>query len=163
MEEKRFEVCVERMNRIQTFAVCMVVILVAYGLSALLENTAGIVIKGEIILLLLVVLICFLLTKYERFFPATEQLAAQFSKDEVTFIKGRKIRRVSYKDIKEVEKMMIINRYHIEKGYYRVKVKTKGGSYAMYSGEESSKELDFGETDVSKVYYEFLKRGIKCC
>ena len=75
-EEKRFEVCVQRMNRIQTFAVCMVVILVAYGLSALLENTAGIVIKGEIILLLLVVLICFLLTKYERFFPATERLVA---------------------------------------------------------------------------------------
>ena len=89
MEGKRFEVCVQRMNRIQTFAVCMVVILVAYGLSALLENTAGIVIKGEIILLLLIVLICFLLTKYERFFPATERLVARFSKDEVTFIKGK--------------------------------------------------------------------------
>ena len=162
-EEKRFEVCVQRVNRIQTFAVCMVVILVAYGLSALLENTAGIVIKGEIILLLLVVLICFLLTKYERFFPATEQLAAQFSKDEVTFIKGRKIRRISYKDIKEVEKMMIINRYHSDKGYYRVKIKAKGCTYAMYSGEDSNARLDFAEVGLSKIYAEFQNRDVKCC
>ena len=34
-------------------------------------------------------------------------------------------------DIKEVEKMMLINRYHVEKGYYRIKIKTKKGSYLI--------------------------------
>ena len=163
IEEKRFEVYVQRMNRIQTFLVCMAIILLAYGISALLKDTAGIAIKGEIILLLLIVLICFLLTKYERFFPATECMVAQFSKDEVTFIKGRKTKRISYKDIKEVEKMMIINRYHSDKGYYRVKIKAKGCTYAMYSGEDSNARLDFAEVGLSKIYAEFQQRGIKCC
>ncbi len=163
MKDTRFEVCVERMNRIQIFAGCMVVILVAYGLSALLENTAGIVIKGEIILLLLIVLICFLLTKGERFFPATETLEIEFGEESVTFIRGKKEKIILYKDIKEVEKMMIINRYHSDKGYYRVKIKTKGLAYAMYSGEDSNERLDFTEVGLSGVYGEFQKRGIKCC
>lgn len=163
MEDKKFEVCVERMNRIQIFAVCMVVILVAYGLSALLENTAGIVIKGEIILLFLIVLICFLLTKYERFFPATETLEIEFGEESVTFIRGKKKKIILYRDIKEVEKMMIINRYHSDKGYYRVKIKAKGCTYAMYSGEDSNAKLDFAEVGLSKIYVEFQQRGIKCC
>ena len=74
MEDKKFEVCVERMNRMEIFVACMAVILSAYGMSVLLENVAGIQIKGEIILLLLIVTMCFALTKFEKFFPATEML-----------------------------------------------------------------------------------------
>ena len=163
MEEKRFEVCVERMNRIQIFLVCMAVILAAYGISAFLEHIAGITIRGEIILLFLVAALCFLLAKFEKFFPATEILHVVFSADKVTIIRGKKKRCIFYSDIKEVEKMMIINRYHSDKGYYRVKIKAKGGTYAMYSGEDSNARLDFAEVGLSKICAEFQNRGIKCC
>ncbi|MBE5880373.1 MAG: hypothetical protein E7288_10440 [Lachnospiraceae bacterium] len=163
MEDKKFEVCVERMNRIQTFFVCMVVILVAYGISAFLERVAGIKVKGEIILLFLVAIICFLLAKFEKFFPTTEILEVVFDADQVTFIRRKRKRSIFYRDIKEVEKMMIINRYHSDKGYYRVKIKAKGCTYAMYSGEDSNARLDFAEVGLSKIYAEFQNRDVKCC
>ena len=59
--------------------------------------------------------------------------------------------------------MMIINRYHSDKGYYRVKIKAKGCTYAMYSGEDSNARLDFAEVGLSKIYAEFQKRDVKCC
>ncbi len=163
MEDKRFEVCVERMNRIQIFLVCMTVVLVAYGISTFLERIAGITVKGEIILLFLVAIICFVLTKFEKYFPTTEMAEVVFRADKVTFIRGKRKRSIFYDDIKEVEKMMIINRYHSDKGYYRVKLKAKGGTYAMYSGENSNENLDFSEVGLSKIYAEFQNRGVKCC
>ena len=90
-------------------------------------------------------------------------MEAVFGGEAVKFKKGRNVRFISYTDIREVEKMMIINRFHSEKGYYRVKIKTMGRSYALYSGEDSNKNLDFDETELSKIYFEFMKRGVKCC
>ena len=163
MKEKRFEICVERMNRIEIFLVCMAVILAAYGISAFLKRVAGITVKGEIILLFLVAVICFLLTKFEKFFPTTEILQVVFGADKVTFIRGKRKRSIFYSNMKEVEKMMIINRYHSDKGYYRVKIKTKGCTYAMYSGEDTNARFDFSEVGLSKIYTEFQNRGVKCC
>jgi len=163
MEDKRFEVCVERMNRVQTFVVCMVVILVAYGISTFLEHVASIKVKGEIILLLLVAVICFLSAKFEKLFPLTEILGVVFGADKVTFIRGKRKRSIFYRDIKEVEKLMIINRYHSDKGYYRVKIKAKGSTYTMYSGEDTNARFDFSEVGLSKIYAEFQARGMKCC
>ena len=163
MKEKRFEICVERMNRIQIFLVCMAVILAAYGISAFLERVAGITVKGEIILLFLVAIICFLLTKFEKFFHTTEILQVVFGADKVTLIRGKRKRSIFYSNIKEVEKMMIINRYHSDKGYYRVKIKAKGCTYAMYSGEDTNARFDFSEVGLSKIYTEFQNRGVKCC
>ena len=39
----------------------------------------------------------------------------------------------------------------------------KGGTYAMYSGENSNENLDFVEVGLSKIYAEFQKCGVKCC
>lgn len=163
MEDKTLKAIVERMNRIQTFIVCMSVILMAYGLSVLLENAAGIKVRGEIILLVLVGIICFALAKFERYFPMTEILDANFTEEEVTFRRGHRERKIRYQDIREVEKMMIINRYQSEKGYYRVKVKLRSGCYMMYSGEEKGRNLDFSEVEISNIYTEFGRRGVKCC
>ncbi len=163
MEDVQYKVKVERFNRLQTFLLICGVMWLAYGISYGIESAFGIVVRGEMVLLVLLVLLCVLMTKWEQYFPTTIELEVEFKKDAVLFQKGRKERKITYADIREVEKMMIINRYHSEKGYYRVKVKTRGRSYAMYSGEESSKELDFDETDVSRIYYEFKRRGIKCC
>ena len=128
--------------------------------GANIEKIFGMIVRGEVILLML---LCVVMSKWEHCFPSTLELDVEFTEEEVLFQKGKVKRKIAYSQIREVEKIMIINRYHSEKGYYRVKVKTKGMSYAMYSGEESTKALDFSETDVSKVYYEFKRRGIKCC
>ena len=135
----------------------------SYGISYVIEKILGIEVPGEAVLLVLLVLLCVLMTKCERYFPLTIELDVEFGEDEVIFQQGNVRRKITYAQIREVEKMMIINRYHSEKGYYRVKVKTKGRSYVMYSGEEAAKELNFEETDISKVYHEFKRRGIKCC
>ena len=163
MDKKRFEICVERMNRIQICLVCLAVILGAYEISALWENTIGIKVKGEVVLLLFFWGICILSKKLEGWFPSTEMLEAVFGEDKVIFARGKKKRDIYYKDIKEVEKTMIINRYHLEKGYYRVKIKTSGMAYTIYSGEDTGKCLDFAEVGVAEVYHEFQVRGIKCC
>jgi len=163
MQDKSYQIIVEKLNRLQIFAICMITILGAYGLSTIIEQKTGVIIKGEIILLMIIVVACVVLTKFERFFPSTEQLEVTFCKDVVLFQRSRKKRAIEYTDIREVEKMMIINRYHSEKGYYRVKVKTKGNAYVMYSGERSDLQLEFEETGISKVYFEFQKRGVKCC
>lgn len=163
MENIKYKVKVERFNRLQIFLLICGIMWLAYGLSYGLEKTFGVGIRGEAVLLVLSVLLCVLMTKWEKYFPFTSELDVEFGDEEVVFQKGKVKRKIAYTQIREVEKMMIINRYHLEKGYYRVKVKTKGMFYAMYSGEETTRELDFDETDVSKVYYEFKRRGIKCC
>ena len=163
IEDIRYKVKVERFNRLQIFLLIFAVMWLAYGISYVIEKILGVEVPGEAVLLVLLVLLCVLMTKCERYFPLTIELDVEFGEYEVIFLQGNVRRKIAYAQIREVEKMMIINRYHSEKGYYRVKVKTKGISYAMYSGEEAVKELNFDETDVSKVYYEFKRRGIKCC
>ena len=163
MEDVRYKVRVECFNRLQIYLLICGIMCLAYVISFGIEKIFGIVVRGEVILLILLMLLCVVMSKWEHCFPSTLELDVEFTEEEVLFQKGKVKRKIAYSQIREVEKIMIINRYHSEKGYYRVKVKIKGMSYAMYSGEESAKALDFDETDVSKVYYEFKRRGIKCC
>lgn len=58
---------------------------------------------------------------------------------------------------------MIINRMYTDKGKYRVVIRCKGRNYVVYSGENSDLKLDFEQTEISKIYYEFKNRGIMCC
>lgn len=163
MENIGYKIKVERFNRLEIFLLICSISWLAYGISYGVEENWGIIVRGEAILLALLVLVCVIMIKLESYFPLVIELDVEFGTEEVTFQRGKIKRKLVYKKICEVEKMMIINRYHSEKGYYRVKVKTKGRPYVIYSGEESTKALDFDETDVSKVYYEFKRRGVKCC
>lgn len=163
MEDIRYKVRIERFNRLQIILLICGIMWLAHGISYGIENVFGIIVHGNAVLSVLLVLVSVFMTKGECYFPLTIELDVEFAEKEVLFQKGKVKRKIAYSQIREVEKIMIINRYHSEKGYYRVKVYTKGMSYAMYSGEESAKALDFDETDISKVYYEFKHRGIKCC
>lgn len=160
MEEKVYNVLVEKMNRIQIFSFFLMLILISYGISEYFFHL-GIEISESAILFLLIVILCFLENKYGYFSP--EDMNVVFQKEQVVFQRGNKKKEICYEDINEVEKIMVINRYHGEKGYYRIKIKMKKGSYAIYSGEDSGKQLDFSQTGISKVYFEFQSRGIKCC
>ncbi len=83
-----------------------------------------------------------------------------------------KIRRraeIPYSRIKEVGKIMIIDRFHDEKGYYKVFIKQKQGwrkylKYVLRSPEEEyEKHLDFDASSLASFYRECKQRGIKCC
>lgn len=154
---------VQRLNRLETILIIWVALFLAFVGSEVINKRFEVEVKGEIIFFIIMVLACFAIGKLERFFPSVEVLSADFEKDSVVFRRGRREKRIAYEDIIEVQKMMIINRFHSEKGYYRVKVKTKRSVYALYTGEDSARKLDFNETELSKIYFEFINRGIKCC
>ena len=160
MEEKVYHVMVEKWNRMQSFFFCMLAVSGSYGISECFYNL-GIEISENMILILFIGILCFLAVKFE--YISKENLDAIFLKEKVILQRRNWKREIFYADIKEVEKIMVINRFHEEKGYYRVKIKTKKRSYAMYSGEDSREQLDFSQTGISRVYYEFQNRGIKCC
>lgn len=82
----------------------------------------------------------------------------------MVFFRKRRKHRIAYKDIKEVEKVMIINRIYDEKGHYRLRIKTGHRSYRFYNpAEEFEKHPDFEETGLAQLYYEFRRHGVKCC
>lgn len=163
MEDKIYRVLVEKFNRVQ---ICVTGIVICFGtnwLATFLESGLGIKIRGQILMLAVFALCCFLLTKYEKYFLMVEELRVTFRENTVEFKRAKTERTIRYSDITEVEKIMVISHYHSEKGYYRIKVKNKGRTYTIYSGEDQSKQLDFEEIDLSKIYDEFKSRGVKCC
>ena len=122
MEEKVYHVMVEKMNRLQSFFFCMLSVFGSYMVSSLLYSL-GIEISESIILILFIGILCFLTVKFEWF--TAENMEVIFQKEKVIFKKGKRKKEIFYADIKEVEKIMVTNRYHVEKGYYRVKIKMK--------------------------------------
>ena len=154
---------VERLNRLEMFLIICGVIFPALAGSEFINKQFGVEVMGEIIFLAIMVFVCFAMAKLERFFPSVEVVTAVFEEDSVVFERGKRVKRIVYADIIEIQKMMIINRFHSEKGYYRIKIKMRRGAYALYTGEDSSRKLDFSETELSKIYFEFKNRGIKCC
>lgn len=112
-----------------------------------------------IMLIELVMLLSFL----NRFGSFTEEVIAIFKENEVVFIRNKKERVIPYAKIKNVVKIMVMSQYRTENGYYKVSVRVKGKNYVLFSGEDADKHLDFEQTEISKIYYEFKNRGILCC
>ena len=99
----------------------------------------------------------------DRFLEFKEVLTATFKEDHIILKRGKRERIIPYSKIKKVVKYMIINRTYQDKGHYRVVIRCKGRNYVMYSGENADLKLDFEQTEVSKIYFEFKHRGIMCC
>jgi len=108
-------------------------------------------------------LICFVIWLMDKFLKFEEVLTATFYDDHIVLKRGKKERIIPYHKIKKVVKYMIINRMYTDKGKYRVVIRCKGRNYVIYSGEDSQLKLDFEQTEISKIYYEFKNRGIMCC
>lgn len=98
-----------------------------------------------------------------KFLKFEEILTATFYDDHIVLKRGKKERKIPYHKIKKVVKYMIINRMYPDKGKYRMVICCKGRNYVVYSGEDSQLKLDFEQTEISKIYYEFKNRGIMCC
>ena len=112
------------------------------------------------IALVLILLAGWLMEKYLKF---EELLTVTFFDDYVILKRGKRERIIPYHKIKKVVKYMIINRMYTDKGKYRMVIRCKGRNYVVYSGEDSNLKLDFEQTEISKIYYEFKNRGIMCC
>ncbi|MDO4166983.1 MAG: hypothetical protein Q4D32_06235 [Eubacteriales bacterium] len=101
----------------------------------------------------------------ERFYGATKQLVASFDEDSVTLRKGQKEWRIPYQEIKEVVKVMAVNRFFDEKGCYRVTIKRKRRRAITFwtTDQEYREHMDFEETQLYSLYVELRSRGVKCC
>lgn len=110
-----------------------------------------------------IILILFVVWLMDKFFEFEEVLTAVFYDDYVVLKRGKRERTIPYHKIKKVVKYMIINRMYTDKGKYRMVIRCKGRNYVVYSGENSNLKLDFEQTEISKIYYEFKHRGIMCC
>ena len=110
-----------------------------------------------------IILILFVVWLMDKFFEFEEVLTAVFYDDYVVLKRRKCERTIPYHKIKEVVKYMIINRMYTDKGKYRMVIRCKGRNYVVYSGENSNLKLDFEQTEISKIYYEFKHRGIMCC
>ena len=92
-------------------------------------------------------------------------LEVSFLSDAVKILINSREYTVKYDEIAEVDKMMVIDRIHDEKGCYRMKIKCHGRSSLEFetTAQEYEKHLDFEDTELF-VFYDACKRaGIKCC
>ena len=70
MEEKYYKVRVERLNRLQIFLLICGLMGVAYGISYVIETTFKVTVRGELVLLVLLMALCLIMTKWEQYFPS---------------------------------------------------------------------------------------------
>ena len=92
-------------------------------------------------------------------------LEVSFLSDAIKILINGREYAVKYDEIAEVDKMMVIDRIHDEKGCYRMKIKCHGRSSLEFetTAQEYEKHLDFEDTELF-VFYDACKRaGIKCC
>lgn len=165
MENREFKISIEKSYRPLACVSCIVWFGCSYGIFLLLEDRWDIrAISLELVLILMFILVCYFVYKFESYFPNVQVLQAKFYHDRVILKKGKANRSIYYKDISEVGKIMILTKERSEKGYYRVKIKNRGRSYVIYStADEYEKHLNFEQTELSKLYLELKARGVKCC
>lgn len=161
MENKEIKAIIEKES---AHVIIIVILMIVFGVNFLcvaLEEYVGLNSNfyGPLLTLLVLVFFAQILNKKGK---QTEVLSARFEKDKVVFQTSKKKYEIAYENIKTVQMKMIINRYQIKKGYYKITIKVKGRNYTIFSGEDAEKQLDFVQTEISNIYKEFKRRGIKC-
>ncbi len=165
MENKIIKIKVDKTNKL---LLCIIGLFILF-LSLIVGVVLGEIFKlsslmNEILIEFLLVVFSFIILKSFYNVFSEQELEAVFTNEYVVLKKKNSKRTIYYNDIIEVQKIMILNRMHEEKGYYRVRVKCKGRDYVLYSTEtEYDKHMDFDEVEVSEIYFELKKRGVKCC
>ena len=166
MPDKKYRITVEKSYRLWTGILCVIWFGCPIGILIHLERTWGITsIPLGALMLIILIIACCLLHKVEPCFPNIQVLQVDYYYDRVVLRKEKSSRTIFYEDISEVSKVMVLNsRTYTDKGYYKMKIKNKGKSYVIYSTEdEYKKHLDFEQTELSNLYFEFKVRGVKCC
>lgn len=101
----------------------------------------------------------------DRKYGVTQQLLVTFEENRCVLRKGRREWRVPYQEIKEVVKVMVINRSFDEKGAYQVTIKRKGrGAITFWTTDQEYQEhRDFEDTQLYELYLGLKSHGVKCC
>ena len=160
---KEFKALVEKTYTILIIAGFCVILQISIAVSSEIQNiypNFDVRFWMPFMTLILIIFAGWLMDKFLKF---EEILTATFYEDHIVLQRGKRNRVIPYHKIKKVVKYMIINRMYTDKGKYRVVIRCKGRNYVMYSGEDSQLKLDFEQTEISKIYYEFKNRGIMCC
>lgn len=160
---KEYKAIVEKTYRILIIAGFCAIFQISIAVSSEIQNiypNFNVRFWMPVFALILIIFTGWLMDKYLKF---EEVLTAVFYDDYVVLKRGKRERTIPYDKIKKVVKYMIINRMYTDKGKYRMVIRCKGRNYVMYSGENSDLKLDFEQTEISKIYYEFKHRGIMCC
>lgn len=119
----------------------------------------------EIVLVISVIIVCVYYYIREKRTNGVMCLKVSFLSDNVNILINGREYTVKYDEIAEVDKMMVIDRIHDEKGCYRMKIKCHGRGSLEFetTAQEYEKHLDFEDTELF-VFYDACKRaGIKCC
>lgn len=93
------------------------------------------------------------------------QITVHFGSDSMIFVINDTNNTVAYDQICEVCKIMVIDRVHDKKGYYRLKIKCRDRGNLEFETTEQEYEahLDFEETGLFALYSACRQAGIKCC
>ena len=160
---KEYKAIVEKTYRILIIAGMCLILYISVAVSDEVQTiypNIDVGFWGPVVAFILILFAVWLMDKFLKF---EEVLTAVFYDDYVVLKRGTHARTIPYNKIKKVVKYMIINRMYTDKGKYRVVIRCKGRNYVIYSGEDSELKLDFEQTEISKIYYEFRNRGIMCC
>ncbi len=162
---KIFKVKVDKTNKFLLFVIGISIILLSLVVGVTLSIVLGLnELLSEILMECLLVAFSILILVFFPNLFCENEVEAEFNQDHVIFMKDNSEKTIYYNDIAEVQKTMILNRMHEEKGYYRMRVKHKGGCYVLYSTEkEYDERLDFEQVELSDLYFELKRRGVKCC
>lgn len=162
-EIKEYKVLVEKENKLLVLVTLLTIFCVSAGIGSELQMVYPHLDVNFWIPFLSFILIIILGYFLDKFVDFKEIMTVIFQEEQVVLKRKNKERIIPYSKIKKVVKYIIINRTYQDKGKYRVIIKCKGRNYVMYSGEDSDLKLDFEQTEVSKIYYEFKDRDIMCC
>lgn len=93
------------------------------------------------------------------------QITVHFGSDSMIFVINDTNNTVAYDQICEVCKIMVIDRVHDKKGYYRLKIKCRDRGNLEFETTEQEYEahLDFEETGLFALYSACRQAGLKCC
>ncbi len=119
----------------------------------------------EIAIVISVVIVCLYYHIREKRTNGVMQLDISFLNDAVRILANDSEYIVKYDEITQINKMMVIDRVHGEKGCYRIKIKCHGRSSLEFetTRQEYEKHLDFEDTELFIFYDACKKAGLKCC
>lgn len=132
MKDKVYKVKVDKTNKLLLCVIEFFICLLSLVVGIVLGNIWGL---GEFIneILMELLLIAFSVLVFILFpnILRDQEIQAEFKQDYVVIRKKNSKKIIYYKDIAEVQKIMVLNRNHEEK--------------------------------LSELYFEFNRRGVKCC
>lgn len=158
----------QRFYIVLLFIVCFTLQFALYsflGYMGVFNNTHMEEYMPEIALLVTIIIICLYYHIREKKTNGVMHLTVSFLSDSFEIIINGKKYIVMYNEIKEICKMMVIDRVHDKKGCYKMKIKCHGKRNIEFetTDKEYEQHLDFEDTGLFVFYDACKKAGLKCC